>query len=812
MAKSRDLADSAVIINFLDNTTSNVQNQIDSKQTYDANLTSFVTAFTLPTSDGSNGQVLSTDGLGNISFADVAASYGDIDVGTYLTNNGYDTSVNIISAITDAAPVTLDTLNELAAALGDDANFAGTVTTSLAAKANTADLAAVATTGAYADVTGTPILAAVATTGSYASLTGTPTLATVATTGAYSDLTGTPTVPTALTDLNITDGTAGQVLSADGDGTYTFIDAASGGGGSFEAVASGSLSDGSTVVLNADGTVAAVAEITTVSGTRSTPTIFTNGQAKIVRSTFDSSSNKVVVCYSDLANSGYVTVVVGSVNSGAITFGTPVVAASVNTFFFGIGFDSNANKVVLAYRNGSTDLNVLIGTVSGTSISFGSAIAADTGGSMVYPAIAFDSNSNKIVIAYTDGSNSNQGTAVVGTVSGNSATFGTPAVFETGATEWSAITFDSNSNKIVIVYRDAGNGDKGTAVVGDVSGESITFGTPVEFSTGSTYMSDVTFDSNSNKVVVVYREGASGLRGDTRIGTVSGTAITFGTPVTHNTGTSSFNTVAFDSSTNKILVSYFDTSGKSIVGTVSGDSVTFDTEFEIESGTIFEGMSASFDSNSNKVVVFYADDVDGDKGKAVVVQAGDTTTSNLTAENYAGIADAAYADAATATIQTAGSVDDAQSGLTPGQAYYVQPNGTLGLNPGTPSVFAGTAVGSTKLLIGKEAPASTVAYADVTGTPDLSSYATQTYVTTAVNNLVDTAPIALDTLNELAAALGDDANFAGTVTTSLAAKANTADLAAVATSGSYNDLTDTPTSSGGVSTGKAIAMAMIFGG
>ena len=204
MAKSRDLADSAVIINFLDNTTSNVQNQIDSKQTYDANLTSFVTAFTLPTSDGSNGQVLSTDGLGNISFTDVAASYGDIDVGTYLTNNGYDTSVNIISAITDAAPVTLDTLNELAAALGDDANFAGTVTTSLAAKANTADLAAVATTGAYADITGTPILAAVATTGSYASLTGTPDLSSYATqtyvTTAVSNLVD--TAPAALDTLN----------------------------------------------------------------------------------------------------------------------------------------------------------------------------------------------------------------------------------------------------------------------------------------------------------------------------------------------------------------------------------------------------------------------------------------------------------------------------------------------------------------------------------------------------------------------------------------------------------------------------------
>lgn len=40
-----------------------------------------------------------------------------------------------IAALVDTAPGTLDTLNELAAALGDDANFATTVTNSLAAKA-----------------------------------------------------------------------------------------------------------------------------------------------------------------------------------------------------------------------------------------------------------------------------------------------------------------------------------------------------------------------------------------------------------------------------------------------------------------------------------------------------------------------------------------------------------------------------------------------------------------------------------------------------------------------------------------------------
>lgn len=41
------------------------------------------------------------------------------------------------AALVDAAPATLDTLNELAAALGDDANFASTVTTALAGKSAT---------------------------------------------------------------------------------------------------------------------------------------------------------------------------------------------------------------------------------------------------------------------------------------------------------------------------------------------------------------------------------------------------------------------------------------------------------------------------------------------------------------------------------------------------------------------------------------------------------------------------------------------------------------------------------------------------
>ena len=59
---------------------------------------------------------------------------------------------------------------------------------------------------------------------------------------------------------------------------------------------------------------------------------------------------------------------------------------------------------------------------------------------------------------------------------------------------------------------------------------------------------------------------------------------------------------------------------------------------------------------------------------------------------------------------------------------------------------------------------------NVHGIADTSQLATQTYVNTQVANLVNSAPAALDTLDELAQALGDDASFATTVTTSIAGK------------------------------------------
>jgi hypothetical protein len=65
----------------------------------------------------------------------------------------------------------------------------------------------------------------------------------------------------------------------------------------------------------------------------------------------------------------------------------------------------------------------------------------------------------------------------------------------------------------------------------------------------------------------------------------------------------------------------------------------------------------------------------------------------------------------------------------------------------------------------------------ITISVDTASIATQSYVNTAISNLVDGAPGLLDTLNEIAAAIGDDSNFVTTITTALGTKLNITDAA-----------------------------------
>ena len=69
-------------------------------------------------------------------------------------------------------------------------------------------------------------------------------------------------------------------------------------------------------------------------------------------------------------------------------------------------------------------------------------------------------------------------------------------------------------------------------------------------------------------------------------------------------------------------------------------------------------------------------------------------------ESYLGIATKTVADDAQVEVATFGQIDAQQSGLTAGQKYFVQSDGSLGTSASsTATMVAGKALSATKLLI-----------------------------------------------------------------------------------------------------------------
>jgi hypothetical protein len=140
-------------------------------------------------------------------------------------------------------------------------------------------------------------------------------------------------------------------------------------------------------------------------------------------------------------------------------------------------------------------------------------------------------------------------------------------------------------------------------------------------------------------------------------------------------------------------------------------------------------------------------------------------------------------------------------------AYFVNLDGISGtLGDYIELAEKGAADGVATLDSEGQVPAEQLGNATV----DLSEYATEEYVDTAVTNLIDSAPETLDTLNELAAALGDDENFATTVTNAISAKADSEHTHVVADITDYVD----PNSNldGGTSTSNYGGIIAIDGG
>ena len=244
-------------------------------------------------------------------------------------------------------------------------------------------------------------------------------------------------------------------------------------------------------------------------------------------------------------------------------------------------------------------------------------------------------SSGQTVVLNTDGT--------VSTVTGAVEGAGTPVVFESAATYNIGSTYDSTNGKVVIAYQDGGNSNYGTAIVGTVSGTSISFGTPTVFESALSDYNSATYDSANGKVVIAYQDNGNSNFGTTVVGTVSGTSISFGTPTVYESAATYYN-------------------------------------------------SAIYDSTNNKVVIAYSNYDGGYEGKGVVFTVGSPTNTD-----FIGITAEAISDTATGPVNVYGGINTVQTGLTIASDYYVQADGSLTTASASPAVKVGQAISATTI-------------------------------------------------------------------------------------------------------------------
>ena len=394
-----------------------------------------------------------------------------------------------------------------------------------------------------------------------------------------------------------------------------------GGQNAVDFVASGTLSSGQTVALQSDGTVVAITPDANPPSADAPVVYSGTNSVFLIKAAYDSGNDKIVLAYNDGGNSNYGTAIVGTVSGTSISFGTPVVYATAYAPYGTPVYDSANGKIVISYRDdgNSSYYTARVGTVSGTSISFGPSTTFSTS-SPDYISAAYDSSNGKAVIFYKEGS---FGKARVATVSGTSITFGALGQFENGLVGWTSATYDSSNNKVVVAYRDDGNSNYGTAAVGTVSGTSISFGTPVVFESADSSYISATYDSTNAKICIAYRDNGNSNYGTAVVGTVSGTSISFGTPLVYETATT-------------------------------------------------RDQATTYDPDSQKVVIAYRDDGNSSYGTALLFSTG---SSNNT--DFIGITAEAISDTATGAVNVYGGINEAQTGLTIGADYYVQNDGSI---------------------------------------------------------------------------------------------------------------------------------------
>lgn len=463
-------------------------------------------------------------------------------------------------------------------------------------------------------------------------------------------------------------------------------------------VASGTLSTGDTVVVNADGTVSAVAG---VAESLSSEVSVAAGNATYPSGVYDSIQNKVLIVYSGVSNFG--TAVVGTVSGGSISFGTPVVFISSNTYYLSATFDPSAGNTGVFWADYSQSEygKAVVATISGTTVSFGSIVtfsATTTGGQK---SSTFYASENKILLAYRENTSASRIRAA--TISGTSISFGSAvSIGPSSVVNVFAVGYDTNAGKALIAYANQDAGRIIDSKVVTLTGTTVSLGAQTTvYGDAAADTVSMAYDSTNNKMVVGYRHDTGDLLLRLIVATLSGTSVTYGAPVSTGVkfnGNPAQDHIHYNVAGNKIVYAARDDGNsfvqKYVTASVSGTSIIVDSPVTYYATTSYNSTSLYDPVEEKSLLVYSASGNTGLSAKLLT-----TGSTNLTAENFIGTAATGAADAQRAKINIKGAVDENQSGLTAGQSYFVQTDGTLGTTAGDPSVFAGTAVSATKLIV-----------------------------------------------------------------------------------------------------------------
>ncbi len=480
--------------------------------------------------------------------------------------------------------------------------------------------------------------------------------------------------------------------------------------------AGNAITAGKPIIVQTDGELAQVdsnSQTTNYTYSKGTETELVAGNMlNTVQSCYDENVDRFVVAYMDGDVSNYGRAVVVS-TSGT----TPTVTATATFDAVSYGaenpipvYDSVNKKVVIIYQagNDSNKGESIVATVAASAITFGTSVQYNTssqGGSGSRHAY-FDEANEKIVLFGKDQSNSNYPTVWIGTVSGTSITWGSGVVVESsGITDTCAARYSSGSGKGLFVWEDTT--PNGQAIVGTVSGTSMTFGSKLQFTTeniNSSFSGKVNplcYDSVADKFLFLYQI-SSGDDGEGIVFTISGTSVTAGAETNLHDNWTNTQTIG-KSDFGKIPIIYRNSSNHAYYAevTITGTTPALSGEAVLNSGTTyFNGLSLDTTQGDIKLLATY-EDSSNDLASTVIIPNGTRTVStpNLTTENFVGIANEAATENATVKVKI-GGVDANQSELTAGQLYYVKNDGTLSTTAETDkTVEAGKALSATKLLV-----------------------------------------------------------------------------------------------------------------